>query len=238
MADSRMTSIGSSSTRPADPDDNVASEDESSSTDADRGTVVTEDGRPGSDPSPIEAEDLEDLPGTGRSEDEPLEIGEVFELLKNERRRRVIAFLKEQEDGTSTLDVLAEHIAALENDVDVAQLTSSQRKRVYIGLYQCHLPKLDEFGVIEFRKNRGIIHLQDTELLDPYLPGPTTEENADDEDESAAETAVPRRRRLAAAGGVALVTLVGAAGLGPLAAVPATVWTLASVAALLVAAAT
>jgi len=37
------------------------------------------------------------------------------------------------------------------------KLTSRERKRVYVGLYQCHLPKMDGVGVIEFDKNRGTI---------------------------------------------------------------------------------
>jgi hypothetical protein len=78
--------------------------------------------------------------------------------------------MRRPEDGVTTLNVMAEHIAALENDIDVSQLSSSQRKRVYIGLYQCHLPKMDEYGVIDFQKNRGIITLKNTTQLESYLP--------------------------------------------------------------------
>ncbi|WP_254838782.1 DUF7344 domain-containing protein [Natronomonas marina] len=192
------------------------------------GEASSEDGRGGSEASSIDADALDDLPGTKRKDGEELDIGEVFELLKNERRRRVIRFLKEQEDGTTTLDVLAEHIAALENDIDVSQLSSSQRKRVYIGLYQCHLPKMDDFGVVEFRKNRGIIHLRDTTLLDPYLPD--LESDEEEADDAEADTG---RAKLAAAAGVAVVALVGATGIGPLAVVPGVFWTLLCAAALL-----
>lgn len=163
--------------------------------------------------------DLEELAGPQRENGEQLEIGEVFELLKNQRRRQVISFLKEQEDGVTTLDVLAEHIAAKENDVDVSQLSSSQRKRVYIGLYQCHLPKLDDFGVVEYQKNRGIIELQDTAQLDQYLV-----DEEDDQEEG--------RRELGVALGVAAVVAVGLTGIGPLAVVPAAGWTVLSVVAL------
>jgi hypothetical protein len=182
------------------------------------------------DPGSIDAEDLEDLPGPKRQDADELEIGEVFELLKNERRRRVIEYLKDEEDGATTLDVLAEHIAALENDIDVRQLSSSQRKRVYIALYQCHLPKMDNFGVVEYDKDRGTVELRDTALLDPYLSGSGSEAETDSSE--------PDRTDLGIAVFVAAVATVGATGVGVFAAVPAAAWTLMCVAALLLIAAT
>ena len=163
--------------------------------------------------------DLSDLAKSKRENGADLELGEVFEQLQNERRRQVIQLLKEQEDGVTTLDVLAEHIAAAENDIEIAQLSSSQRKRVYIGLYQCHLPKMDDFGVIEYDKNRGRVELQDTSQLDQYLEGPNNRSK--------------RPRDLYIAVSVAAVVLVGVTGLGPLAIVPTVIWTLISVATLL-----
>lgn len=95
--------------------------------------------------------------------------GDIFELLKNQRRRWVINYLLHQAENRTTLDVLAEHIAAKENEIEVSQLSSSQRKRVYIGLYQCHLPKMDEFGIISYQKSRGVIELNEIDHLKPYL---------------------------------------------------------------------
>ena len=99
-----------------------------------------------------------------------LSLSTTFELLKNRRRRETIAYLLEH-DGSSTLSDLAEHIAALENGIEIVELSSDQRKRVYIGLYQCHLPKLDKAGVIDFDKNRGTVVLNPSvaDQLVPYL---------------------------------------------------------------------
>lgn len=94
--------------------------------------------------------------GSDESDGEELSLDYVFEILKNERRRRVLSYLRDHDERV-TLSDLAEHIAALENDTDVASITSSQRKRVYVGLYQCHLPKMDDMGVVDFNQNRGII---------------------------------------------------------------------------------
>lgn len=87
-------------------------------------------------------------------DDLPLDV--IFELLKNQRRRRVLQYL-EEESGTVDLGTLAEALAAEENDTTPRGLTSSERKRVYIGLYQCHLPKLDDADAIEFDSDRGTI---------------------------------------------------------------------------------
>ncbi|MFB6130536.1 MAG: ArsR family transcriptional regulator [Salinigranum sp.] len=88
---------------------------------------------------------------------------EIFGVLKNRRRRRIIEYLLTHEEG-ATRSEIAEHIAALENDVDVSLLSSSERKRVYVSLYQTHLPKLAETGLIEYDRDRG--HVSPTERIE------------------------------------------------------------------------
>jgi len=103
-----------------------------------------------------------------RKEDE-LPLDQVFEVLKNRRRREVIHYL-DSNGGNASLSDLAEHIAAIENDTTVKALSSKQRKRVYVGLYQCHLPKMDSMDVIDFDKNRGTVELaSNTEQVRSYL---------------------------------------------------------------------
>lgn len=93
----------------------------------------------------------------------------MFEILKNRRRRRVLRYLL-QGDGQSTLGTLAEHLAGIENDKPEQLLSSQERKRVYIGLYQCHLPRMDMAGVIEFDRHRGTVELADwASELTPYV---------------------------------------------------------------------
>ncbi|APX98402.1 MULTISPECIES: DUF7344 domain-containing protein [Natronorubrum] len=93
----------------------------------------------------------------------------IFELLKNRRRREVLSYLLEAEE-TVTLGELAEQIAAWENDTEVTALSSDQRKRVYVALYQTHLPKMDDAGIVEYDQDRGLISLADNaDLLMMYL---------------------------------------------------------------------
>ncbi|WP_248517939.1 DUF7344 domain-containing protein [Salinarchaeum laminariae] len=79
----------------------------------------------------------------------PLDPVDVFEAISNSRRRRVILSLSRSNDPVSASD-LAVEIAARENAVDPSQVTGEQRTRVYIGLTQGHLEKLDDLGVAQY----------------------------------------------------------------------------------------
>ncbi len=110
---------------------------------------------------------------------------EIFHLLQNERRRMVLRYLRGTEGPVRMRDI-AEQVAAWEHDTTVEQLTSTQRQRVYIPLYQSHLSKLDEAGIIDYQKNRGIVERKPlAEQVDQYLqiePGDESEaEQATDE---------------------------------------------------------
>ncbi len=85
-----------------------------------------------------------------------LSLDVVFNVLRNRRRRLVLKAVEDQ-DGATTLSNLAEHIGGIENDKPPTALNAQERKRVYVGLYQCHLPKMDDAGAIEFDKNRGTV---------------------------------------------------------------------------------
>jgi DNA-binding transcriptional ArsR family regulator len=85
----------------------------------------------------------------------PERLDRVFEILQNRRRRLVLAYLRSHE--STTLSDLARHVAAAENGIEEAAVSSSQRKRVYVSLYQAHLPKLDDVDAISFDRDRGTV---------------------------------------------------------------------------------
>lgn len=94
----------------------------------------------------------------------------IFETLRNQRRRQVIAYLKAEADSSASVKELYGHIAAKENGVTVDETTYAQRKRVYTSLLQTHLPKLDELDVIEYDDDRGTVSLkQASQELSVYL---------------------------------------------------------------------
>lgn len=105
---------------------------------------------------------------TGGSETASVSEDEVFDVLANRRRRHTLHAIVGEEERTHDLGELSERIAAWENDVDVAEVSYDERKRVYTALQQSHLPRLDEAGLVEFDKDRGTIDatpaLEDVEI--------------------------------------------------------------------------
>ncbi|RBI62550.1 hypothetical protein DMJ13_11915 [halophilic archaeon] len=100
----------------------------------------------------------------------------IFHILQTQRRRDALRYLKANE-GPVEMRALAEQVAAWENDTTVAALSSDERQRVYIALYQSHLPKLDEEGVIDYNQSRGIVERGSlADQFDPYLDVSNDEE--------------------------------------------------------------
>ncbi|MCU4752493.1 hypothetical protein OB919_10915 [Halobacteria archaeon AArc-curdl1] len=107
-------------------------------------------------------------------------MDEIFHLLQNERRRMVLRYLRGTEGPVRMRDV-AEQVAAWEHHTTVEQLTSTQRQRVYIPLYQSHLKKLDKAGVIEYQQDRGIVERKPlADQVDQYLEIEPTTESTDE----------------------------------------------------------
>ncbi len=81
----------------------------------------------------------------------------MFDLLGNSRRRRLLRHLIE--DPEITLTDLSARIAAWENDTPVADLSSRQRKQVYSSLYQTHIPRLSDHGVVTYDADARTVRL-------------------------------------------------------------------------------
>ncbi len=110
------------------------------------------------------------------TEEKTLAQDTVYEVLSNARRRFVISRLR-RADGAVSINDLSEAVAAWENDVPQAELTDKQIKRVYVSLYQIHVPKLDEAGLVEYDKDSGLVELTPAvSELESYLPEEETEQ--------------------------------------------------------------
>jgi DNA-binding transcriptional ArsR family regulator len=94
------------------------------------------------------------------SDSESLSQGVIYDILSSPRRRFVLYYLREQ-GGQATVSELADEVAAWENDRSVAELSDKQRKRAYVSLYQTHVPKLAEVGIIDYDKDSGLVRLTD-----------------------------------------------------------------------------
>lgn len=117
----------------------------------------------------------------------------VFDILSSPRRRYVLYYLRTT-DGPIKLTDLAEQVAAWENETSPAEITEQERKRVYVSLYQTHIPRLDEAGIVEYDKDSGnIVLVEDAAGIDDYLSTP--------------EDSIPWQRIYLAIAGVGLLFL-------------------------------
>ena len=133
------------------------------------GDRTTNDSR-NADDTGTNAAERELFPSSEQEEPETeLSRDMVFDVLKNRRRRYALHYLKQQE-GSVKLSDLAEQVAAWENDTTINNISAAERKRVYTALYQSHLPKLDDAGIVDYNQNRGIVELTEKAAeLDVYL---------------------------------------------------------------------
>ena len=108
--------------------------------------------------------------GVDSGTDQPLSREDIFEVLSNRRRRYVLHYLKQLEGGTTTLPELATQVAAWETGESVPAVSYDDRKSVQTSLYQLHLPKLDEKGLVEYDRRAGEIERTDaTAAVEMYL---------------------------------------------------------------------
>jgi hypothetical protein len=100
---------------------------------------------------------------------------ELFDLLQSRHRRLMLWYLHEETDGEARLRSLSTQVAALEEGVDPSEVDPSARQRVQIMLYQSHLPKLVESGVVTYDEGRELVEL--TALSDVFVPYLAAEPN-------------------------------------------------------------
>lgn len=102
---------------------------------------------------------------------ESISRSEIFEILSNDRRQYVIRFLLEKrEEGSVPLGKVVDYVAERENDLSNDELDTAQRKRVYTALRQCHLPKLDDYGIVNYDNLRSEVEVgDDIDDIQQYL---------------------------------------------------------------------
>jgi hypothetical protein len=98
---------------------------------------------------------------------------EVYDILRNDRRRSVIHCLRAT-GGTRTVGSLADTIAA--DEADESPPPRNVRQSVYVSLHQTHLPKLDDAGVVAFDPAANEVRLLDgAEEVAAYLETSATD---------------------------------------------------------------
>lgn len=157
-------------------------------------------------------------------QDAELSRDQIFHLLQNERRREVLRYLKEADADRVPMRDIAESIAAAEHGTSVEALSSKQRQRVYVPLYQNHLPKLDAEGVLDYEQDRGFVERRPaaTQLERHLWPSESAaDEDAQDDVDVETDTSTTDSRWPLGAAGLGTFLFAGAAFDAPvLAALP------------------
>lgn len=95
---------------------------------------------------------------------------QAFTMLSNRRRRWVLHYLERHDGGPVDVRGLVETLTAWEQETTIEDVSWKERKRVYTALRQSHLPKLADFGAIEYDSNRGTVELTESaQTLQLYL---------------------------------------------------------------------
>ena len=103
------------------------------------------------------------MPNDGAPAEEPtamtdggLSKGEIFDVLRNQRRRFVLQYLKRRDEPVELGD-LATQVASWEYRTPCDEVSSEQRKRVYTTLQQTHLPRMAEAHIVDYDSEAGLI---------------------------------------------------------------------------------
>lgn len=85
---------------------------------------------------------------------------EVYEVLGSPRRRLVLGYLAAL-DEPAHLHELSRAIAAFESDVPPEDVGRDGIQRIYVSLYQTHIPTLEAAGLVEYDDQERFVHLLD-----------------------------------------------------------------------------
>ena len=85
-----------------------------------------------------------------------LKLTTIFEVLSNPRRILLLDALS-RAGGEMAFRELVDDVASAEYGRSMDEISSDERHTIYVSLYQTHIPKLGELGVLEFDRPSGVI---------------------------------------------------------------------------------
>lgn len=92
-----------------------------------------------------------------QQENDRLDPEEIHEVLRNDRRRLTLKYLKQRLEPVPLRD-LSERVAELESSTTPAP--RDLRQSVYNSLHQTHLPKLDGYGIVDYERDQKVVSLE------------------------------------------------------------------------------
>jgi hypothetical protein len=100
--------------------------------------------------------------------DSPLTQGQLFDTLCNRRRLEIIRYLRTN-GGRSQIGPVVDRVAARENGKSPDDLKRAERRRVYISIYQTHLPILEQRGIVSWNRDENVVRLLPDNSVEGYL---------------------------------------------------------------------
>lgn len=141
-----------------------------------------------------------------------LTTDELYHTLQCERRRLALRHLLDCE-GPTDVDSLVTAVATAERDTGADELPDDERQRIRLDLYQSHLPKLDDLGLVAYDQSRNVVEPTPAiDALEPYLD----EGTPDVDDGTSADDDGRNWTEYYAGTSFASLTLFGVAALGSL----------------------
>ena len=89
-----------------------------------------------------------------------LDLDALFDVLSDSRRRFVLACLDEYATPLALGDV-ADELAVRERDAAITEIAAEDVRSVYADLYHVHVPKMADFGIVEYSQERDAVTLAD-----------------------------------------------------------------------------
>lgn len=99
--------------------------------------------------------------------EDPERIDRLLELLESKERRKVVEYFRSNGSDTETVDVLGACLARLMVEADGSQEPSSEVTRTQ--LHHVHLPKMEEYGVVEYDSRSGHVRYHSDEQVEEIV---------------------------------------------------------------------
>lgn len=93
-------------------------------------------------------------------------LDQVFDVLANRQRRFALYYLRECSEGVASIEEVADHVVALEDD---PRPVEDHREAILTALQHVHLPKLQDAGILEFDSRSEMIRYWSQPSLDEWL---------------------------------------------------------------------
>ncbi|WP_247001943.1 DUF7344 domain-containing protein [Halosolutus gelatinilyticus] len=108
-----------------------------------------------------------------------LSLDAVFELLSDERSRRLLYVLSDL-DGTAAIDDAVEHLAASGDEPAGTSPAPAAKRCVRTALHHATVPRLTDYGVVDYDPRGGVVTLTESgDRLQPYLAVARERDRAD-----------------------------------------------------------